>query len=387
MRYSAGAIGVGLGMWLALAACLDDSSAGDVAALDTSSPDLGGDAAAEVVDADATLDGETTIPADTSPADTSPDTSPADASPDTSPADASPDTIPAETTSDTSTADTTPSDTSPADTPPSDTVTPPDPAAPGPLAFEREAIEVAGFTAALFTPETAAPVPAIVLAPGFQLEGASFELYGAHLASHGIAVLIPTFGDSLFSPIAHSTLADRFVDMIAWLAADPRFDPARLGAAGHSRGGKIAFLATTRSTSIKAAFGLDPVDTAGGPGAQPSAENPSVTPELMDLVKVPLAVLGSAYGGTPTSAFAPACAPVEDNYQAYARAATATPALYEWLAPGSGHNDFADPLPFLLSLACKAGDDPPATRALAKARLVAFFKRHLEGDLRYQPPQ
>lgn len=273
MRRSAGAFGVGLGMWVALGGCLDDTREGDVAAVDSSSPDVAG------------------------------------------------------------------------------------------------------------------PVPAVVLAPGFQLDGASFELYGAHLASHGIAVLIPTFGDSFFSPITHSTLADRFVAMIDWLAADPRFDPDRLGAAGHSRGGKVAILATTRSDAIKATFGLDPVDTAGGPGARPSPENPSVTPELMAGVRVPFAVLGSAYGGTSASAFAPACAPVEDNYQAYARAATAAPALYEWLAPASGHTDFADPLPFLLSLACQAGDDPAATRALAKARLVAFFKRHLEGDLRYQPPE
>ena len=271
------------------------------------------------------------------------------------------------------------------DTTPSETTDAPDPAAIGPYAVTRETVSVAGFAAVLFVPDTAS-APAIVLAPGFQLDGNAFEFYGAHLASHGIATLVPTFGDSLFAPLTHSALADAVVTMVTWLADDARFDATRIGAAGHSRGGKLAILATTRSGIIKATFGLDPVDTAGGPGAQPSADNPSVTPELMAAVSVPFAVLGSAYGGTPTSPFAPACAPPEDNYRQYALAAANAPVRYEWVAPGSGHNDFADPLPFLVSLACQAGDDPAATRALAKARMTAFFKRHLEGDLRYTLP-
>ncbi len=272
------------------------------------------------------------------------------------------------------------------DTTPNDTTDLADPAATGPYAVERETVTVAGFAAVLFVPITAEATPAIVLAPGFQLDGNAFEFYGAHLASHGIATLIPTFGDSLFAPLTHSALANSVVAMVAWLAADERFDSTRLGAAGHSRGGKLAILATTRSNTIRAVFGLDPVDTPGGPGAQPSADNPSVTPELMTAVTVPFAVLGSAYGGTSITPLAPACAPSEDNYRQYALAATNAPVRYEWLAPGSGHNDFADPLPFFASLACQAGDDPPATRALAKARLTAFFKRHLEGDLRYTLP-
>ena len=135
--------------------------------------------------------------------------------------------------------------------------------------------------------------------------------------------------------------------------ADQRFDGNHLGVAGHSRGGKIAFLAATRSTRIKAVFGLDPVDAAGGPGAQPSADFPSVAPELMPRVTVPVAIIGSAYGGTTASPLAPACAPVEDNYHQYTVAATAAVSVREWVAPASGHNDFADPLPFLLSLVCR----------------------------------
>lgn len=355
------AFGLVLGVCAGLGACGDAPAAqGEVVQSDSSGPDLGVDSASNSdIAPDSASSEPDALVADTVP-DTAVDTSIPDGTPDT-PADTTPDTSP-------------------------DTTDAPDPAAVGPLGVTREEVEVAGFDAVLFVPTGVAPAPAIVLAPGFQLDGSAFAGYGEHLASHGIAVLIPTFGDSLFAPISHNELADDFVVMVTWLAADSRIDATRIGAAGHSRGGKIAILATTRSTAIKALFGLDPVDTVGGPGAQPSPANPSVTPERMAAVIVPFAVLGSAYGGTAASAFAPACAPVEDNYHQYALAAGAAPVVYEWLAPASGHNDFADPLPFLLSFACQAGDDPAATRTLAKARLVAFFKRHLEGDQRYALP-
>jgi len=371
---------MGVAMGLLAAACTESTSGTNETGTvdsettqDAPSPETTPDGSPETVP-----DGSPETVPDGSPEtvpDGSPETVP-DGSPETVP-DGSPETAVPETIAD-ATVDT---------VPPSDISDPAaDPALTGPLSVAREAVTVAGFSAVLFMPETAERVPAIVLAPGFQLDGDAFELFGAHLASHGIATLIPTFGDSLFAALAHSALADDVVAMVAWLATDARIDATRLGAAGHSRGGKVAILATTRSSAIKATFGLDPVDTPGGPGAQPSADNPSVTPELMAAVTVPFAVLGSAYGGTTSSPFAPACAPPEDNYRQYALAATSSPARYEWVAPGSGHNDFADPLPFLLSLACQAGDDPPATRALAKTRLVQFFKRHLAGDLRYTLP-
>jgi len=376
-------IWMGLMTGLLASACGDSSTdANDIGAADSeTTPD-----STTGLDDIGAVDSETTADApapDTVP-DRALDTVP-DGALDTVP-DGALDTAAPETIADTSSVEDTRADTTPLDGEVDSNDAAPDPALTGPFAVVREVVTVAGFSTVLFVPEATEPVPAIVLAPGFQLDGSAFEIYGAHLASHGIATLIPTFGDNLFAPLTHSALADDVVAMVAWLATDARIDATRLGAAGHSRGGKLAILATTRSSAIKATFGLDPVDTPGGPGAQPSADNPSVTPELMAAVTVPFAVLGSAYGGTATSAFAPACAPAADNYHQYAIAAANAPARYEWLAPGSGHNDFADPVPFLLSFACQAGDDPPATRALAKTRLVQFFKRHLAGDLRYTLP-
>jgi hypothetical protein len=171
--------------------------------------------------------------------------------------------------------------------------------------------------------------------------------------------------------------------MVGELSGKAEVDASAIGVGGHSRGGKATILATTRDARIKATFGIDPVD-AVGPGQSPSPENPSVTPELMGLVKVPLGLIGSEYGGTGTFPGAPICAPTADNYSAYATAATAASALHTWLIPKSGHNDFADPLPGLASLACVPGDDPTVTRARVKTLATAFFKRYLAGDRRYE---
>jgi pimeloyl-ACP methyl ester carboxylesterase len=342
---------------------------------DAAADSVGGDAtdATDTVDANADSTTETDGVADTSVVDTSVvDTSVADTTP-----------------VDTSVADTTPVDTSVPDTAPGDTVVaPPDPAATGPYAVDEEEDRVEGFDVVRYVPKTPGTFPAVVLVPGFLFDAGSFALYGRHLASHGIVTLIPTFGDTAFTPIAHRDLADHVRAMAVDLASDARVDASRVGVAGHSRGGKVAILAAIRddrptAARIKAVFGMDPVDAAGGPGASPTPENPSVTPELMAGLKVPFAVIGSEYGGTPLNAFSPACAPTDDNYVAYTTAASQVPAIYSWLAPKSGHNDFADPVPLLLQFACKAGDTPGDARALAKTKLVAFFKRYLAGDERY----
>ena len=66
----------------------------------------------------------------------------------------------------------------------------------------------------------------------------------------------------------------------------------RLGLAGHSLRGKISKLTATEDARPNAIFGIDPVDAAGGPGSQPSEAFPSVTPELMPRITVPLGLVG-----------------------------------------------------------------------------------------------
>lgn len=252
----------------------------------------------------------------------------------------------------------------------------PDPAALGPFAVTKTTVTLAGFDVVLHVPDGPGPFPTVLFSPGFQLDAVHFEDTGAYLASHGFFTAIPTWGDSFLAAIPHSDLADHVSAILDALVADSRVDPEALAAGGHSRGGKVAILAATRDARIKASFNLDPVDSAGGPGAQPSAANPSVTPELMGQFTIPGGFVGSAKGA---SGVVP-CAPTADNYAAYA--AHAAGEVFVELIAGSGHNDFADSLPFLLLFACTGGDAPATTRSRARALMTAFYYVHLVGDER-----
>lgn len=266
---------------------------------------------------------------------------------------------------------------------PTDAGEPVDPTAPGPLEVAQEDVEVAGFDAVLFTPVVSALSPAVVLAPGFLIDGPPYHGYARHLASHGVAVLVPTFGDNVLRPIAHSDLADAIIDMVTALAEDPRIDPGRLGAGGHSRGGKASILAATRDARIRASFNLDPVDSVG-PNGNPTPKNPSVTPELMGELTIPLGLVGTTRGAISVFPGLPECAPEAENYNAYASAASAAD-VFVGVPPLSGHNDFPDPLPLALRLACPAGDDPGEVREASRTWMTAFYRVHLAGDARYAP--
>ena len=156
-------------------------------------------------------------------------------------------------------------------------------------------------------------------------------------------------------------------------------DAERLGAGGHSRGGKVAILAALNESRIKATFNLDPVDTGAGPlGVNP--ENPSVTPEMMDKLVVPAGFVGAGRG---TQGFQP-CAPEADNYHQYFVEAKKAYAV-EYLLKDAGHNDFAESLSPILDFVCEKGGNPAETKAVAKSTMVAFYQVFLNGDNSYRP--
>jgi len=258
-----------------------------------------------------------------------------------------------------------------------------DPGVTGPWTVTSSEVEVAGFEGRWYMPTSDTRVPAMVLAPGFSLDAATLGWLATHLASHGVAVLLVDFGDSVFSPLTHDALGTAMVEALTWMAADAKVDAAKLGVGGHSRGGKAAMLAASRDARVKAVIGLDPVDSAP-PLRQPGPSYPSVTPELMGTVTAALLLLGSEYGATAAFLLAPECAPASDNYAQYAANAGAASRVESEVIPKSGHNDFADPLSGMAAFACKAGDAPGTTRARAKAAAAAFLYVVLRGDGRYE---
>ena len=238
----------------------------------------------------------------------------------------------------------------------------------------------------------AGPFPLVILSHGFQLNGGGYNVLGDRLASHGFVVVSPSYGDTLFSALSHTALAQIVVATIDWAAAQnttagsPLFghlDLDKIGVAGHSRGGKQSIYAAMLDPRIKAVFGIDPVDSGPPIGGNDPVAYPSLTPERMGELTVPFAAIGAGHGGETTfGGFGPACAPTADNYQAYFDASGAP--AFEYLVVDAGHLDFVDDCGFLCTT-CGQGSDATVGRNFAAQTAVAFFKVFLAADESYRP--
>ena len=148
---------------------------------------------------------------------------------------------------------------------------------------------------------------------------------------------------------------------------------------GHSLGGKLALLAATLDTRVKAVFVLDPVD-GGGPGGC-NAPNCVVVKNLMPTLAIPTGILGET---TDASGGFQPCAPAADNFTTF-YAQAKTPSL-QITALGANHMSFLDDVSkcgFTCS-ACNAATAPNAqVNGMARALMVAFYERHLRGNNAY----
>jgi dienelactone hydrolase len=234
------------------------------------------------------------------------------------------------------------------------------------------------------TGDPVAGFPLILFNHGFMLWGGLYRSYGDQLASHGFVVALPTYPMSM-AGISHMTLAAdaRFViDHCLALATDsgsPLFglvDAGAIGAAGHSFGGKLALLEAVTDPRVRAIAALDPVDGGGLLPADPIL-TPSVTPERMGEIQVPLLFVGAELGGVSTALLA--CAPTSENYQRFYEAAN--PPAIEITQIGAGHGQYADPGAALILAACDPGTASAEwVRTSSAAYLTAFFLGRLSGD-------
>lgn len=247
-------------------------------------------------------------------------------------------------------------------------------------------------TVTLHLPDDAGPHPVVVLTHGFQLSPSNYTSYGEHLASWGFVVVMPQFPGGLFNAPTHAELRDATVALLDWIEstgdveAGPllgRADANAIGLSGHSMGGKISLLTTAGDARPRAVFGIDPVDAAGGPGTSAGPDYPSVTPELMPAITVPVAVVGETTNAT--GGFGQACAPADQNFQQYFEYAQ-SPALEIEVLDASHMSFLDDPNCGVACLACPAGsDDPAMTRRLTHGYLVAFFGLTLRDETGWTP--
>lgn len=226
--------------------------------------------------------------------------------------------------------------------------------------------------------------PLIVFNHGFLLSAEGYRSYGEHLASHGFVVALPTL-PMTFLNVHHAKLAEDIRFAIDYCIASneqedhPLFgaiDATRIGASGHSLGGKLSLLEAVTDDRIVAAALLDPVD-AGSPIVKDLERYPSVAPERMPELEIPLLLIGAELGSVKVF-FSP-CAPEDENYQRYFEAAN--PPVIEITQLDVGHAQYVDEGVEAATSSCAVGDVPDEwVRASSAAYIAAFFLGTLSGS-------
>lgn len=235
-----------------------------------------------------------------------------------------------------------------------------------------------------FVPEGDGPFEPVLITHGKFLAPRYYQYLAEHLASHGyLAVLTDMNG--AFSHENMSTYLGQIIDWLEDQNAGTDIEGVDAGAiqngdslagrvkmdalalAGHSMGGKLSLLLASKDERPKAVFAIDPVD----------AMAPSVTPELMGSIDVPVVYVGETTDATGSFQ---SCAPQDNNFQQYFANASG-PAL-EIDVKGANHMSFIErDLLCVPCSACNAGtDDPEKTRELTRRWIVAFFGWALRGD-------
>lgn len=222
--------------------------------------------------------------------------------------------------------------------------------------------------ATLFTSNAPAPHPAVLIAPGFQMDRTQYESYARHLASWGVVAVLVDYADrSIFA--SHAELAADLHAALDWMHANTALaiDPARTATAGHSLGGKLAVFAASLDARVKAVIAWDPVDST----------NPSVVPEKMVGMSAAVAVVGeltnASGGGMP-------CAPAAENFEKF-YAAAGTSALRITVA-NADHMDWVDDPSCGFCGFCTAGTaSNEVARTVSRRVDVAWLRRQLDGDL------
>ncbi len=274
---------------------------------------------------------------------------------------------------------------------------PPDPIDPGPHQIIEAQFELPvgqdGIVVPLdiALPDAPGPFPVIVFTHGFALKASFYQTYKNHLASWGFVAILPTMPGTAFSPKTHDELAAYIMAIMDWVqetSDDPqgplmgKAAPDNFGLSGHSMGGKVSLLVASKDPRVAASFTLDPVDSASPMGDQTGF--PSVTPELMPLISIPLAFAGETLDGTPPEGSKQSCAPADQNFEQYFLHAQAPAFKFDF--PGANHMSFLDSADcgIFCAVCQKATTDTDKVRDLSQRYMIAFYNTYLKDEAEYE---
>ncbi|MEM7332723.1 MAG: hypothetical protein AAF490_11575 [Chloroflexota bacterium] len=247
----------------------------------------------------------------------------------------------------------------------------------GPCTVTNQSVTINGLETTIHYPTSnqcntnlTAPYPAIAFAHGFSLFGFSNGREensgnGAHLASYGYVVAIPTLPDEA------DPRAENLIEVIDYLETQTavsnsflfgKIDTTRFATAGYSLGGTTALMVAARDHRVRSVVALDPVYHTGGPGGG----DPIWAPETeASGITVPVGILGAP---------ADTCNDQSDYADLYPLLGSGHKASYE--ISGASHCAFADPGNSFCSFTC-IGNDSGAETQLSQSYMTSWFNYYL----------
>jgi acetyl esterase/lipase len=227
---------------------------------------------------------------------------------------------------------------------------------------------------------TAGPYPVVLFAHGFQLPTTQYYGYLKRLASYGYVAVAPDFPAGLIGA-NHLKNAKDVIGGLDWAFTSPKLagiadSTAKAGVSGHSLGGKLSILAASLDSRFGASITFDPVNSS-------VMCNPTDCPDAAALLPLPIP---TGFVGEVTDAsggFMP-CAPAADNFAVFYGKA-GSPSL-SVTVNGANHMSFLDD-PSTCGFTCSFCNAPTADHTkvigLSHAYAVAFYERHLRGNVAY----
>jgi acetyl esterase/lipase len=235
-------------------------------------------------------------------------------------------------------------------------------------------------------PPAGTTLPLVVFAHGFQMGVGDYLATCQHLARFGYVVASVDYASNMMDQDHHAPV-DSMKAAIELLLGQPPAevgkiaDADRIAAMGHSLGAKGAVWAALEDARIKAVVALDPVDDDPSPVPVPSPKRPSLAPEQMGKMKVPVLYLGAELSPTGT----PPCAPAKSNACRFAESTPQTTPHWVAVLAKTGHMQFADNFNCALCWTCAKGAeaDDPAVKLAFRGLSVALLESALRGKTGY----
>ncbi|KAL5702200.1 chlorophyllase [Ranunculus cassubicifolius] len=241
------------------------------------------------------------------------------------------------------------------------------------------------------TPSENGKFPVLVFLHGFLLFNQFYTQLIRFIASHGFIVVAPQLykvaGPDTNDEIkATALITDWLSDGLqTLLPSEVQPNLQKLGIAGHSRGGKVAFALalghTKTSLKYSVLLGIDPVDGMGK-GNQTPPPVLTYVPRSFDLDMAVL-VIGSGLGEVKKNALFPPCAPKGVNHEDFFNECC-SPACY-FVVKNYGHMDMLDDdtkgvRGKATTCTCKNGEARGPMRTFVGGIMVAFLKAYLLDD-------